>query len=272
MAERDLRVLEGRIRAWAHRLSRFEVTSDLQSLNRNADRAEVAVRPTLGAMLWRAAGLTGPTEGVVDVTLLEERIAAEAGSQREVPHAAWSIRRQGRGWLVSREGPVRFDLDGVAKGWIADRALALLPHYPAAMVDADGDVAVRVADPTDWQIGIADPRRQSDLAVIAVPAMARGIGIGVGTSGTSVHRWQHECGWAHHLIDPRSGRAALTDVVQATVVAEDALLAEALAKSVVISGSEEGLALAERAGAWAAFLLLESGEVVATPRSIGWLA
>jgi thiamine biosynthesis lipoprotein ApbE len=61
-------------------------------------------------------------------------------------------------------------------------------------------------------------------------------------------------------------------VVQATVVAEDALLAEALAKSVVISGSDEGLALAERAGAWAAFLLLESGEVVATPRSIGWLA
>ena len=95
---------------------------------------------------------------------------------------------------------------------------------------------------------------------------------GVATSGTSVHRWQHVDGSRHHLIDPRTGRPAVTDVVQATVVAGTALAAESLAKSIVISGSWDGLELAERAGARAAVVLLEDGEVIATPRSLDWLA
>jgi thiamine biosynthesis lipoprotein len=79
-------------------------------------------------------------------------------------------------------------------------------------------------------------------------------------------------GVRHHLIDPRTSRPAPTDVVQATVVAESALVAEALAKSAVILGSADGLDLLERAGAWAEVLLLESGEVISTMRSLDWLA
>ena len=96
--------------------------------------------------------------------------------------------------------------------------------------------------------------------------------LGIATSGTSVHRWEHATGRAHHLIDPRTSRPAVTDVLQATVVAESACLAEGLAKAVVISGSDEGLDLLDRAGAWAELLLLESGDILATPRSLGWLS
>lgn len=169
-----------------------------------------------------------------------------------------------------------FDLDGVGKGWIADRALALLGRYPAAMVDADGDVAWRRGDDagplSDWAVGIADPRMATaDLAIIAPPPDAAAA-LGIATSGTSVHRWHRDSGWAHHLIDPRSGRPAETDVVQATVVAGDALTAESLAKAVVISGSDDGLRLLEQAGVHAAFLLLESGEFVAPVGAERWLA
>ena len=44
------------------------------------------------------------------------------------------------------------DLDGVAKGWLADRAVALLRGYPAAIVDADGDVAAQLAEGERWVI------------------------------------------------------------------------------------------------------------------------
>ena len=60
--------------------------------------------------------------------------------------------------------------------------------------------------------------------------------------------------------------------MQATVVAESALVAESLAKAAVILGFDEGLALLERAGAWAEVVLLDTGEVVASPRSLEWLA
>ena len=63
----------------------------------------------------------------------------------------------------------------------------------------------------------------------------------------------------------------MTDVVQATVVAESAAVAECLAKAAVIRGSEAGSGLLERAGAYAALLWLEDGQLAMTPGTSGWL-
>jgi thiamine biosynthesis lipoprotein ApbE len=65
--------------------------------------------------------------------------------------------------------------------------------------------------------------------------------------------------------------AAVTDLVQATVVADSASEAEGLAKAAVIAGSEEGLALLERAGAQGAVLLTDRGETIASPRTLALL-
>ena len=110
------------------------------------------------------------------------------------------------------------------------------------------------------------------IRLSCLPASWPGGALGVGTSGTTVHRWEIGSGWAHHLIDPRTGRPATTDVVQATVLAENALVAESLAKAAVIDGSEAGLRLLERAAAWAAVLVLEGGDVIASASSPQWLA
>jgi FAD:protein FMN transferase len=95
----------------------------------------------------------------------------------------------------------------------------------------------------------------------------------VATSGTSVHRWQLADGRAtHHLIDRRTGRSAATDVVQATVVAPTAREAEMLAKSAVILGARGAYPFLTRSSAFAAILLLECGDLVATPGTEKWLA
>ena len=72
----------------------------------------------------------------------------------------------------------------------------------------------------------------------------------------------------HHLIDPRTGTSAVTDVVQATVVAGSASRAEGLAKAAVIAGSDDGLALLERAGVRGAVLLTDRGETFASPGTL----
>jgi thiamine biosynthesis lipoprotein len=271
--ERDLRLVAGRIEAWARRLTRFSPRSELSALNQRPDAPEATVRPTLCAVLRRSAALAERTEGIVDVGLLGARLAAQEGGDPPAGPASWTLRARARGGIVQRDGPVAFDLDGVGKGWIADRALGLLSGYPAALVDADGDIAVRSGPAEAWVLSVADPRGEGqDLATLDLGAGRSREQLGVATSGTSVHRWHHDGGSRHHLIDPRTRRPALTDVVQATVVAESALVAESLAKAVVISGSQDGLDLAERAGALAEVLLLETGEVIASPRSMEWLA
>jgi thiamine biosynthesis lipoprotein len=273
-AERDLQRVAGRIDAWAGRLTRFDPTSDLAALNADPGRSPAALRPTIAAALTHGQRMAAATEGTVDVALLDARIAAETDA-RPLASArpAWRLSREGRRIELVRDGVVRFDLDGVAKGWIADRALRLLHPYRYALVDADGDVAVRAPRSSGWSIAVADPHDDRlELARLRLPDSWPAERFGVATSGTSVHRWPGPDGPNHHLIDPRTGRPARTDVVQATVVAECAGLAEALAKSAVIRGSHAGLELLGRTGAWAALLLLEDGDLLATPGTTRWLA
>jgi thiamine biosynthesis lipoprotein len=176
---------------------------------------------------------------------------------------------------VRRGAGLRFDLDGVAKGWLADRALARLDAFPAAVVDADGDIAIRLGHGQRWRFGVADPRmRGVDLVEIDLVGSDRGGGrrFGLATSGTSIHRWVHDGHLSHHLIDPRTGRSAVTDVVQATVLGPTARVAEALAKTAVILGSDAALVSLERPGVDGAILLTDHGELLVTPRTLRWLA
>jgi FAD:protein FMN transferase len=275
-ADREMCRVAGRIRAWAAMLTRHDPGSRLMRLNTDP-RPAVPVGPTLAAALrWaRESGLA--TGGAVDATLLDARLRAELGDPagEALPGGGrtWTLATTGRhrAAVVGRAPGLRFDLDGVAKGWLADRALALL-HAPGAVVDADGDVAVRVAPGDAFEVGVGDPR--DDDAVLAVlalpggPAWARTYG--VATSGTSVHRWGED--GRHHLIDPATGAPARSDVVQATVLASSAHKAEAWAKTIVIRGAALGLDLVERSDALGAVVLLADGRSVALPRTSRYLS
>ncbi len=268
------RVLD-RIAVWAERLTRFDPTSELMRLNA-AGVGAVRVGPTLTAVLDWARELEGRTDGRIDIAMLDARLSVEAGEPIDPPSAAarrWSLRRLPRGAIVERPRIVRFDLDGVAKGWLADRALALAPG-PSAMIDADGDIAARVAVGDSWMVGVADPRDQPDglLAVVrlASPGMCRTIGLA--TSGTSVHRWDRTTRVAHHLIDPATWRSATTDVVQATVLADSARLAEGFAKVAVLAGATDAFEVTSRPGIHGLLVLTAAGEVRASEGMARWLA
>jgi FAD:protein FMN transferase len=267
------RVLD-RVAAWAARLTRFEASSELSRLNA-ADVAEVPIRPTLAAVLDWAREAEGMTDGLVDVAMLDARLAAESGDAVTRPLPAsrrWSVRRGPRGSIVIREPGVRFDLDGVAKGWLADRALDLTPGR-SAIVDGDGDVAIRVAGDDSWAIGIEDPRTPDGLlATLVLGADGARVRFGLATSGTSVHRWLHRGRPVHHLIDPSTWQPADTDVVQATVLASSARVAEAFAKVAVLAGSERAFELLDRADVDGLLLLTDLGEIRATASMVRWLA
>ena len=189
----------------------------------------VRVGPTLTAVLDWARELEGRTDGRIDIAMLDARLSVEAGEPIDPPSAAarrWSLRRLPRGAIVERPRIVRFDLDGVAKGWLADRALALAPG-PSAMIDADGDIAARVAAVTRgwsvWRIRVisrtaclrsCDSPRRGCVARSGWRRRGRAASLG---SDDRV---------AQDLIDPATWRSATTDVVQATVLADSARLAE----------------------------------------------
>ena len=79
------------------------------------------------------------------------------------------------------------------------------------------------------------------------------------TSSRLRRRWRAPDGTnAYHVLDPRTRRPAVTDLVAVTVHAADAWTAEVLAKAALIAGSSSARALLERAGV-GGVLVHESG-------------
>ena len=124
-------------------------------------------------------------------------------------------------------------------------------------MDAGGDIAISglLDNGQAWPIGIDDPFTSG--ARFETLKLAR---CGVATSGKDYHRWLKDGIWQHHIIDPRTGLPADTDVLSATVVAPTVMEAEAAAKAVLILGSQAGLDWLEADSGLAGVLVLENGD------------
>lgn len=276
-ARRLLRLVPRWFAEWEARLSRFRPESELSQLNRSAGRP-VAVSRTLWRVLQAALRGAAESEGLVIPTVLPaleaagyDRTFAEIGQH---PGASGSSARLA---VIALDGmtidPVhriiclaagtRLDFGGVAKGWAADTALGRLRRRGPALVDAGGDLAINGAPRgmPGWPVGIADPfTPDRPLALLCLS------GGGVATSGRDYRRWMQDGQPRHHLIDPRTGRSAVTDVLTATVIAPNARAAEAAAKTVLIRGSREGLAWLEHRPSLAGLIVTEAGTVETSTR------
>jgi thiamine biosynthesis lipoprotein len=130
------------------------------------------------------------------------------------------------------------DLGGIAKGWAAQQAMLRLSRIAPSLVNAGGDIAISGVQQSGepWSIGVTDPLNpEAHLQVLQVKSG------GVATSGKDYHQWQVNGSWVHHILDPRTGQPAQTDILTATILAPSVLEAETAAKTVFILGSQEGM-------------------------------
>ncbi len=265
---------------WEAVLSRFQPSSELRRLNARAGRV-VRVSRTLWDVLQAALVAARRTGGLVTPT---GAAALEAAGYTNSFATGWVLTGSGRSdaepiprWQAIRCRPrartvrvpagVRLDFGGIAKGWAADRTAHALVAMGPVLVDAGGDIRVSgpCADRSSWPIGVADPHNPDrDLALLALRHGA------IATSGRDYRRWQQGGIWQHHILDPRTGRPAVTDVLTATVIAPTAVHAEAAAKAVLILGSRAGTAWLDRHPTLAGLIVLDDGQVCRSRRLLNY--
>jgi thiamine biosynthesis lipoprotein len=143
---------------------------------------------------------------------------------------------------VTVRRPLMLDLGAVAKGLAIDTAARELQAFQHFAIDAGGDLylAGENADGAPWSVGIRHPR-----ATDAMIASVRVRDAAVCTSGD--YERPAVAGEGHHLIDPRSGESA-TSVASVSVIADSAMLADALATAAFVLGPADGPAFLERLG------------------------
>ncbi len=235
-------------------LSRFLPDSELSRLNRSAGQPFRA-SPLLFEVVAEAIAAARATGGIFDPTVLACLVAVGYDRSFELlrdeperaatppaptsPAGSWEaveLEKSTRSILLPAGAGL--DLGGIGKGWTVDRAVEILRPFRNFALDAGGDLYAggTQADGSLWTVGLEDPFEPgSDLGVLAVADRA------VATSTVRRRRWTRGGRELHHLIDPRSGRPAVSGIVSATVVAETVARAEVLAKTALLLGPRAGL-------------------------------
>jgi thiamine biosynthesis lipoprotein len=112
------------------------------------------------------------------------------------------------------------DLGGLAKGWLADRLAERMGFN--CLVNLGGDLRARGPGPEGlgWPVGFG-----------GTTVMLRDQG--AATSGTRARAWGRGL---HHLVDPRTGRPAESDLAEVSVIAPTGAEAEVHAKTALLLG------------------------------------
>ncbi len=162
--------------------------------------------------------------------------------------------------ISSRNPHVWFDLGGIAKGYAVDLAFDILKSHGInnAIVNAGGDLRARgQKGETPWTIAIQSPKDWQVLASIAVQNNEA-----VFTSG-NYRRFKAFDGQRYaHIISPHNYQP-VSDIVSATVIAQDGMLADAAATALVVAG-EQWAEVANNMGITEALVVDENNRCFAT--------
>lgn len=281
-ATRGAKAAMGRLRDLNAVFSDYLEESELSRLSTASGEGKTTpVSEDLWAVLSQGQEISKKSEGAFDVTVGPvvrlwrwARRHHEMPSQKKIDAA-----RQLVDYRLIRLLPathsvellkpgMRLDLGGIAKGYAAAAALAVLRDHGirSAMVHAGGDIALSDPPPGEpgWRIGLAplEPGgRPSQYLCLSRCAVA--------ASGDT---WQYVTIGGRrysHVVDPQTG-IGLTDHSTVTIVAPDSTMADALGKAVGVLGPEKGLQLVESIPGVAAHILRAPNGKVQTFQSSRW--
>lgn len=236
--------------------SRFLPDSEVMLLNNHPETAIQVSDATLRLISEMKSGHE-LTNGLFSGNVLGELIDLGYATSRSNPAnvTTWTTRSETAANLsdveidldtksVTIPGGVAIDSGGIGKGLAAD----LMSDYAMQLgamgvaIFAGGDVAVKgmAVDAAGWRVDVSGPSDSTKF--IASVALSRG-----GLATSSPMGWKSNN--SHHIIDPRTKKSSESDVLQVTVIAQNASQAEVLAKMCVILGAQEGISRIDSFGA-----------------------
>ena len=245
-------------------MSHWLPTSLLSRFNRTAAGSAMALPPDFAQVMARGLAIAEATGGAFDPAIGRlvdlwgfgpvPVAAAPDAAALDAARAASGWRRLG--WSagdrrLSQPGGVALDLSGIAKGFAVDAVAATLARFGVvhALVEIGGELVGRGVRPDGqpWWVDLEAPP-----GVDAAPLRIALHGLAVATPGDYRR--------GGHTIDPRTVRSTENGVVSTSVIAADALSADAWATALTVLGPDAGIALATERGIAARIIVAGGGE------------
>ncbi len=241
-------------------MSNWDASSEVSRFNTAANTAPIAVSPELAKVVSTAQDVHIATEGQFDITLgpvIEAWGFGARGAHAQTPAPAAlndAMQSVGTASALSLNGNqlqknnpnTQIYLSSIGKGFGVDLVADTLKGFGLKdfMVEIGGDLYVAGLNEggEKWQIGIESPdalsRRAYEIASVS--------NMGMATSGDYRNYFEQDGLRYSHIIDAQTGRPITHQTASVTVLAENAMLADAWATGLLALGQERGLEVANK--------------------------
>ena len=233
-------------------ISSWDQNSQTSLINKNSGIKPIIVDAELFNLIERAIRISKLTEGAFDISYASmDRVWKFDGSMKVMPLKAVienSVAKVGFQNIVLNEEThsvflklkgMKIGFGAIGKGYAADKVKALLKQngVQSGIVNASGDMNTwgKQLNGQDWKVGITNPLNKNKVFVL-LPVYEKA----VVTSGNYEKYVKFNNKRYSHIIDPRTGYPS-SGIVSASVFAPSAELADALATSIFVMGTEVGL-------------------------------
>ena len=261
ITDEDLRgAVETALQSVNAALSNWDPASGVSRFNATATTAPIAVSQPLFKVARAAEDVRLASEGRFDVALgplIEAWGFGSGGSTGAAPSDAAiraALAQTGQGGAMTfgdgtlqkaHPGNALF-LSAIGKGYGVDQVASAVRGLGIDdfMVEIGGDLyaAGRNADGLPWQIGVETPNPLGG----GVQQVVGLKGHGMATSGDYRNYFEVDGQRYSHILDAETGRPVTHKTASATVVTENAMLADAWATAMLVLGSVKGIEIAAR--------------------------
>jgi thiamine biosynthesis lipoprotein len=246
------------IKKLEHKMSYFIPESFVSQLNSSSGEASVKIDSDTFRVLKSATEYYELSDGAFDITAAPLTALWRNGIKNKVLPLRSEVQSlvpsvSGVGIILNEKSKSAkigknqsVDLGGIAKGYAADMALKAYRScgVNSAFINLGGNVHTlgKKINGEPWMIGVQDPRskRGDFIAALAISDKS------AVTSGDYEKYFEYEGKRYHHIIDPKTGYPASSDLMSATVVSSSSIQADALSTAVFVSGLERGMELIEK--------------------------
>lgn len=164
------------------------------------------------------------------------------------------------GQVLQKQLPcVQLDVNGIAQGYSVDVLAAFMESKGIEnyLVELGGEIRVKGKKPSSGEamkIGIESPSEEPFATQLLHTTIILDKGA-ITTSGSYRKFYESNGRRVAHIIDPRTGASIQNDLISVTVLAPDAITADAYDNALMVMGLEKGLQFAANSGIIEAYFI-----------------
>ncbi|WP_170480080.1 FAD:protein FMN transferase [Ruegeria arenilitoris] len=243
------------------KMSNWDPNSEVSVFSASSNTEPVAISEEFALVIEAANEVHEKSGGMFDVTLgplielwgfgprkPEDPVPSNSDIQRALAAVGQDrllILDRNAGTLAKADANVGINLSAIAKGYGIDAIAGALAEAGVEnyLVEIGGDLVAKGENESGerWRIGIEKPETGSQTIQLVVPVAD----LGLATSGDYKNFFEQDGVRYSHIINPVTGRPITHRTTSVTVLAENAMMADAWATAMLALGQENGLKLAE---------------------------